>query len=386
MPDAIAALHTAPAQHVDPPPTNRTGAPRLAGLDVTRALALVGVVIMNYHGFLNVPNARTNRSLAERIFDPAHGPLSTRFAAAFVLVAGMGVTLMTNRSRLSHDAAAIREDRWRLARRGLLLYACGLLLEWIWPGTILFYYGALFMVAALLFTLRLRWLAAIGLASAVAGAAIAWFSFEHTNTGHNVSWLDPKVTSPRNLLLRTFTGYTHPLFPWLGIFCVGIALARLFPMTAQLQRQVIAVGAALLAGTYLISHFGMRAASGAGSARWAVLLSTGPFDRGLLYTFGTVGSSLVAFCVISWVADRHPTAWLTRMLQHAGQMTLTIYVCHALVFNAVVHWWHWVTPTGLDTALVFSLTFWIFAIGLGALWHRFLGTGPLERVYRNFGG
>ncbi len=370
----------------EPPPTNRIGAPRLPGLDVTRALALVGVVILNYHGFLNRGDDGINRSLGERIFDPAQGPLSTRFAATFVMVAGMGVTLMTNRSRASGDAASIRDDRWRLARRGLLLYSGGLLLEWIWPGTILFYYGALFMVASLLFTLRLRWIAAIGAISALAGAAISWFHFEHIRTGHDVTWLDPKVTSPRNLLLRTFTGYTHPLFPWLCFFCVGMAVGRFLALNATAKRRMITVGAALLAGTYLLSHFGMRAASGTGSSRWALLLSTRPFDRGLLYTFGAIGSSVVAFCVISWVADSYPTAWGTRMLQHAGQMTLTIYVCHALVFNAVVYWWGWVTPTGLDVALLFSLVFWMCAITLGALWHRFLGTGPLESVYRGFGG
>lgn len=371
---------------VERPPTNRIGAPRLPGLDVTRALALVGVVILNYHGFLNRGGDGINRSLGERIFDPAQGPLSTRFAATFVMVAGMGVTLMTNRSRVSADANAIREDRWRLARRGLLLYSGGLLLEWIWPGTILFYYGALFMVAALLFTLRLRWIAAIGAISALAGATISWFHFEHTRTGHDVTWLDPKVTSPRNLLLRTFTGYTHPLFPWLCFLCVGIAIGRFLPLTARAKQRMIAWGAALLAGSYLLSHFGMRAASGAGSARWALLLSTRPFDRGLLYSIGTIGSSVIAFCVISSVADRYPTAWGTRMLQHAGQMTLTIYVCHALVYNAVVHWWSWVTPTGLDVALVFALIFWVGAITFGALWHRFVGAGPLERVYRGFGG
>jgi uncharacterized membrane protein YeiB len=120
--------------------------------------------------------------------------------------------------------------------------------------------------------------------------------------------------------------------------------------------------------------------------RWQLLLSTRPFDRGLLYTVGTIGSSLVAFCLISMIVDVFPTAPLTRLLQHAGQMTLTIYVCHALVFNLVVHWLKWVRPTGLDTALLLSLAFWTCAVTIGALWHRFLGMGPLERLYRGFGG
>jgi len=375
-----------------PPPTNRTGSPRLPGLDVTRAVALIGVVVMNYHGYLNGGDDGIDRSLAERIFDPTQGPLTTRFASTFVLVAGMGVALLTNRSRQSGDRLAISDDRWRLARRGLLLYSFGLLIEWIWNGTILFYYGALFMAAALLCTLRVRWLIAIGSLAALAGAGIAWFRVERLIDGKSTDWLEPRITSPRNLLLRTFVGYTHPLLPWLAFFCAGIVLGRFLPQLARLRGRLIGAGVVMFVVSYAINFIGLRAATHSftveddSTRRWRRLLSTAPFDRGLLYTIGTLGSSVVAFCVISWCADRFPGNALTVLLAHAGQMTLTLYVAHVLVFNAVVHWWHWVTPTGLDTALVFSLVFWVGAILLGALWHRFVGMGPLERIYRRFGG
>ena len=367
-------------------PASIKASPRLPGLDVTRTVALVGVVIMNYHGFLNRGDDGLDRSISERIFHPFTGPLSTRFAATFVIVAGMGVTLMTNRSRLGGDSDAIRADRWKLARRGLLLYAGGLLLEWIWPGTILFFYGALFMASALLFTLRTRWIVGVGAASAAAAAAIAWFRFEHVATGHNVSWLDPQVTSPRNLLLRTFVGHTHPLFPWLAFMCVGIVIGRALPLSAHSRQRLVGVGLLMLAGSYLLSDAASRLARHQQSASWQFLLRTNPYDRGLLYTIGTIGSSVVVFCVVSWLADRFASSPVTITLQHAGQMTLTLYVAHALVFNAVVHWWGWVSPSGLGGALIFSLAFWIGAITVGSLWHRTLGTGPLERVYRGFGG
>ena len=134
-----------------PEPLSGTASTRLPGLDVTRAVALIGVVIVNYHGFLNRGDDGIDRSIGERIFHPFLGPLGTRFAATFVIVAGMGVTLMTNRSRRMGHSDTIRADRWKLARRGLLLYTGGLLLDWIWPGTILFFYGALFLASALLF-------------------------------------------------------------------------------------------------------------------------------------------------------------------------------------------------------------------------------------------
>jgi uncharacterized membrane protein YeiB len=113
--------------------------------------------------------------------------------------------------------------------------------------------------------------------------------------------------------------------------------------------------------------------------------STQPYDRGLLYTIGTLGTAVAAFCLVSFVAERFRTATAIRALQMAGQMTLSIYVAHVFVFNLVVHWLEWVEP-GLGSALLFAGTFWVMAMLIGSVWVRFAGMGPLERVYRRFGG
>jgi uncharacterized membrane protein YeiB len=262
-----------------------------------------------------------------------------------------------------------------------------LLIEWIWSGTILFFYGAFFIVGALVFTLRLRWLTLIGVVSTGIGAGVQWWAIDRRLGGNDTSWLDPNIDSPRNLALRTFLGHTHPLFPWLAFLCTGIVLGRSLAQLALLRLKLLGVGVGLVAATYAINHiFSPPSIETDASARWNHLLSTRPFDRGLLYTIGTIGSSLVAVCIISWVTDRFPSSPITTMFRHAGQMTLTLYVAHVLVFNAVVGWWGWVRPTGLDTALVFGVVFWVAAIAVGSMWHRWLGTGPLERFYRGFGG
>ena len=67
-------------------------------------------------------------------------------------------------------------------------------------------------------------------------------------------------------------------------------------------------------------------------------------------------------------------------------MTLTLYILHALVFNAVVHRWHLIRPAGLDVALVFAGGFWLVGIIAAARWQREFGIGPAEWFYRKFGG
>jgi uncharacterized membrane protein YeiB len=74
----------------------------VVALDVARALAMAGVIVMNWvakftstarrNGDLDGPDALV------RLLDPSEGVLSTRFAAVFVLVAGIGISLMARAS------------------------------------------------------------------------------------------------------------------------------------------------------------------------------------------------------------------------------------------------------------------------------------------------
>ena len=165
---------------------------RLHGPDVVRAVALIGVVVMNFHGYLILRSLESNTAWPrtgwlEELFDPWTGPLSTRFAATFVLVAGVSVTLLTRRA--IGDPVRVSEMRWRLVRRGVLLYVLGLVLDTIWPGTILVYYGVMFVLAAAMFTWRSRWIIANGLAAAIAAAANQLSEFERTSDGYDTGCL-----------------------------------------------------------------------------------------------------------------------------------------------------------------------------------------------------
>ena len=96
--------------------------------------------------------------------------------------------------------------------------------------------------------------------------------------------------------------------------------------------------------------------------------------------------ALLAFCAISLITDSRSTSRAVEFFARTGQMTLSIYLAHVLVFNLVVNWLNWVRPTGLDTALVLSLSFYIVAVPVSSLYFRRFGIGPGERVYRAFGG
>ena len=356
---------------------------RVIDLDVTRAVALIGVAVMNYHGYLILRGGEVGTSGINRFFDPWMGPLSTRFAATFVMVAGMGITLMTNRGRIGLDRYQRTLDRWTLIRRGFLLYCFGFFFEWLWNGTVLFFYGAFFVVGALIFTLRTRWLIVIGGLAAIAAAGLQWWAFE---TEHSTSWLfggwysPGPYRSPRRLVFDTFVNGTHPLLPWLAFLCAGMVLGRFLPLSGEWRRVLGAAGVLLVAGTYLAKHvFG-------DTPLRSVLFATDPFNRSLNYTLCALGSSIAAFCLIGWVAEVTRTSVVTRGFAAAGRTTLTLYILHVLVFNALVSYWHLIKPAGLDVALVFAGSFWVAAIIAAAVWQHRVGIGPAEWFYRKFGG
>ena len=360
--------------------TDTAPSARLAGPDVVRAVALIGVVVMNYHGYLILRDREaggfhSSAGWLDELFDPWDGPLSTRFAATFVLVAGVGVTLLTRRA--IDDPTRVTEMRWRLVRRGVLLYVLGLLLEQIWPGTIIVYYGVMFVLAAGIFTWRSRWVLLAGAVFAVAAAALRWWRFDRSRGGHATTWLtSPGDDSIRRYVFDVFINGTHPLMPWFAFLCAGILLGRVLT-TSWWRVATTATGVVLVTGAGLASRL-------ASTDLQDVALSTNPLDRSIVYVVSALGTALLAYVAIDWLAERFPAA--TDPLRRAGQLTLSLYLLHIVVFNLVVDWLEWVRPAGTSTALLFAAGFWIGAIALATWWQRRFGRGPAEYVYRAFGG
>jgi uncharacterized membrane protein YeiB len=387
----VTELHTS----TEPTATQTIG-DRRAGPDVARGAALIGVVVMNYLGYtlLALDRRSWGDDAVADFFDPWRGPLSTRFAAMFVLVAGVGVTLLTRRATAvtpGQSEAARRQlvtaARLRLIRRGAVLYVAGLALDEVWPGTILVYYGLMFVIAAGLFTLGTKVLAGIGGAAIAAAWAIETWVNWRLQRGDTTQWLtSPDRWSPEWFVLDGFVDGTHPLLPWLAFLCAGIVLGRALldradggPEAAGFRWRIVGLGAALV----LIATIGRELHSDDPSRIVRVFVSTDPFDRGGLYVASALGTALIAYALLDWAAERLPV--LTAPLRRAGQLSLTLYLAHIAVFE-VLRRTGWYQPQSFGATMRFALAFWVVGIAAGAVWQRYLGRGPAERLYRWLGG
>jgi uncharacterized membrane protein YeiB len=181
-----------------------------------------------------------------------------------------------------------------------------------------------------------------------------------------------------------FVNGTHPLLPWFSFLCAGIVLGRILPLRWW-RRATVSIGLASVSVAWFLSV--LLASDGDDSDDGdlaGVVFSTNPLDRSIVYVTSALGTALLAYAAIDWLAERFPVA--TDPLRRAGQLTLSLYLAHVLVFNLLVDWLGWVEPAGTASALLFAAGFWVGAIALAAWWQRRFGRGPAEYVYRAFGG
>ncbi|WP_336646814.1 heparan-alpha-glucosaminide N-acetyltransferase domain-containing protein [Microbacterium sp. USHLN186] len=233
--------------------TNFGRSPRLMGLDIARALAVLGMMAAH---LLSTPELM--------LLDPStwgalvHG----RSAILFAVLAGISISLMTGRTRVP-EVAELPAIRLNLVARGAVIFAIGLVLELLGTpiAVILTFYGALYVVAAAFVRWRVsRLLIAAGVL-AIAGppllALLQALTF-HTNG------------AGAGLVLFG----TYPLTVWLALLFAGMAIGR-----ARLDRtrdgvRLLVIGIVLAAVGYGIGAAGAAVDAGAGSssadAEWSL--------------------------------------------------------------------------------------------------------------------
>jgi uncharacterized membrane protein len=224
-----------------------TSSGRLVGVDVARALALVGMAATHiFPGF--EPDGDLHLS---------HAVASGRASALFAVLAGVGLALASGGARplVGRELRAARAGV--VARAGLLLVV-GLLLGEVEspPLVILAYYALLFLVAVPFLGLGARPLAALAV-----GAAVVTPVASHVLR----TPLDPAtVEEPggadllRDLLL---TG-TYPVLTWTAYLFAGLAVGRLPLRRWTMALRVLAAGAALAVGARVASGLLLAAVGG----------------------------------------------------------------------------------------------------------------------------
>ncbi|MBT0773902.1 DUF1624 domain-containing protein [Kineosporia sp. J2-2] len=385
-------------------------APRLTGIDVARSFALFGM--MATHVLLGAGSD-------DGAMGAVHQIAGGRAAALFAVLAGVGLALASGGERPTPRRIA-RARHVTLVRSGALV-ALGLTLGLADTpvAIILAYYGVLFLVAVPVLAWPARRLAAAAVICAVVTPAVShWLRGAgglDEASGENLSWatLFPLVPAVRHLLL---TGY-YPVLTWTTYLFAGLAVGRLALRSPRVAAAVAATGAALAAGSWLVSVAAVHLAGGFGSLVTEGLLprysadgrtpndgfyGTTPVNdpwwllvrvahsgsiTDLVHTVGTsllvLGLTLLA---VHALTRRKPVPALVRvplrMLAAAGSMTLTLYCVHVLAVG--------VNTGALREPIVPAWPYLVLnvvgAIIIALLWGAPRRRGPLEEAIVSMAG
>ena len=353
-----------------PPRDRRAGAARLLGLDVARALAIIGMVAVN------VGPTTGDGGATAWLYRLPHG----RASVLFVLLAGIGFSLMTRRVRRRETG---RRAMWSaLAWRCLVLLVAGLALQLL-PhdsNVILAVYAVLFVVAGLLVTVGDRVLLALAGLSLL-GGPVLWLGLQigedEPFSGRAPALSDPPLDMVTSVLL---TG-PYPLVTWLAPFLLGIWLGRRDLSSSAVRRPMAVAAGAVAIGTWVVGAVSATARGGTvGDLSWELLLTDAPHGQMPLWLLGATASAMLVLvaCLAGeqWLRDRsHVT--LLRVPAAAGQLSLTIYVAH-LVALALMR----PLPHTLAQGVGITAAMCVVGMAGAAVWRSRFSRGPLELLAR----
>lgn len=346
------------------------GPRRVAGLDLARGLAVIGMFAAHL--------------LWIDPFDPADVSTWTdvangRSSILFATLAGISIALLTG-GRTPVSGAARERASARLALRALCIWVIGvlLILTQVPVYVILPAYAILFVLALPLLRVRPAFLfalaAAIGLVMPWVQALINSLPFWQTQLGGEIGLL---------------IGINYPFTVWFAFILAGLGIGRLDLRAVGTQVALVLVGAGLAIVAYTLA-----ATLPAESETYASLAWTAdPHSDGMLEVFGSGGFAIavVGLCLLLvrpwWTGAGRaapwlgPLGWLTMPLRAVGSMPLTAYA------GQIVAWWL-LQPTpapGESTLDAFRdidpfVPFVLWTVVLCTLWALLVGRGPLEWV------
>ncbi len=358
-----------------PPPANR-----INGYDLARALALLGMIFVNFRYQMQADEYAAPWLLRLANF------LDGRPAVTFVILAGAGLSLLNACNRKTTGFHPLQKPCATVLKRSAFLFLSGLLFTRIWHADILHFYGFYFAVAVFLVNASGRILLIFSVAILAASFLLSLqFNFITLPTIESV-W-DPKFWTQKGFLEDLFFTGCYPVFPWMVYFLMGMWLGRQNLSDTRLQKRILQMAAlGLLASeslAWLVSHVLISESSLEKIPLIVLFLDTDPFSSSILAIFSAGGTALVLIVLCIIVAEKVGRArWMTPFLA-TGRMTLTLYIAHIGLCQLFLIL---IGRNDVELPLVFAwlcaAVFCIMALSFANLWIGRYGRGPFEKMIR----
>ena len=353
---------------------------RIAGYDLARAIALLGMVFVNVKYQMEAEDYGT----ALQIW--LSNLMDGRPAVTFVILAGAGLSLLSSGDGEKGDHHSTNRTYARILKRAVFLFLVGLGFSRIWHADILHFYGIYFAVAVLLIKAPSRTLIILSVGAWIASLIFAFhFNFVALPQADNV-WA-PEFWTRRgffeNLL---FTG-CYPVFPWIVYFMAGMWLGRQNIADYRLQKKILLIGILAIVTSETLSWLCENVIiTGQMLENFPFvffMIGTDPFSSSIPAVFSAGGSALTVIALCMMVARKAGASKWMKPLLATSQMSLTLYItqigiCGFFLLlvgkadeeNPLVFAWFW--------AAVFDIA----AVAFAYFWVNHFERGPFEKLMR----
>ena len=355
---------------------------RIIGIDIARALAVIGMIIVNFKIVLGENGLTWVKSFASAFDGKA--------AATFVVLAGVGLALMTNSALKNKDSQKLKTARIRIAKRALFLFIVGLSYIVIWPADILHFYGIYMLVILLLISSKEKTI----LISAITLILIypLLFAFFNYETGWNFNTLEYQDFWTFNGFFRNllFNGF-HPVMPWISFMLFGFWFGKQELNSDRFIKKAFWLSSFAFVVIQILSRLSISFFS-EGSEQTASELSeiigTNPMPPLPIYMFNGIAISILIISACIIIGKRFSSNKILLALNKTGKLTLTFYVAHVIIGMGIIEvinpekMGNYPIEFSVGYALIFSLLCVLFA----TFWLKRRENGPVEWIMKKIIG
>jgi len=355
---------------------------RILGYDLARAASFFGMLLVNFSVLMGSGSAAPNW------FDWVTEVIRGRPAATFVVLAGVGLSLLTKSVHLSKDRGDLHRKRSTLLKRSLFLLVIGLFNFFISPiSDIIHFYAFYIALGACLLTVSnvSLWLLT-GLT--IICRPLVFIAFGFVKSWELNSFADASFLNIPGIIGHIFFNGCFPVIPWMAFITVGMWLGRQDFSDRALRRKILLAGIGAVAcaesfsrvGTYLFSS----PQFGGGLEKLLPFFQIVSWDPMPLFMISAIGTALVVIALVMKMADKYGnTPWVLPFAS-VGQTTLTLYVTHTIVGSILL----WILEEFDLGPRLFSLWaclfFYLVALFFSQNWLKRFRRGPLEMLMRRF--
>lgn len=348
---------------------------RIIGIDMARAIAVIGMIIVNFKTVFGTQGTDWLKTIAS-IFDG-------KAAAIFVVLAGVGLALMTNTAYKNKDKQRLKTRKIQIAKRALLLFIIGLSYISIWPADILHFYGIYMLTCLLFIPLKPKYiLYAVCLSITLFPLLLIGFNYETGWDFNTLTYLD--LWTVNGFIRHMFFNGFHPVIPWSAFMLFGLWLGRQDLKNPLYLKRLLKISSITWICIQIVSKSLLSVLTTDELNTLSPLFGTDPMPPLPLYMLNgiSVATLIITSCIL--IAERYKQTLFIQALYKTGQLALTFYVAHVIIGMGVIEWFGWI-PFGeysIAFSFIYALLFSLLCILFSVYWLKYKTYGPLEWIMK----